>query len=82
MIWSWVRQTSVLRSTLREFYPAMVAFDDLASGDALEVLQVAPTPELGRALSCSKIAASLRRGARVHRKSRRPWARRCPPAWR
>jgi Transposase len=36
MIWSRSRQTNSLRSTLREFYPAaLVAFEDLASGDAL-----------------------------------------------
>ena len=68
MIWSRGRQTNVLRSTLREFYPAaLVAFDDLASADALEVLRVAPTPELGRGLSRSKIAAALRRGGRQRR---------------
>jgi len=68
MIWARVRQTNGLRSTLREFYPAaLVAFDDLASGDALEVLRAAPTPELGRALSRSKIAACLRRGGRSRR---------------
>jgi hypothetical protein len=48
MIWSRGRQTNALRSTLREFYPAaLVAFDDLASGDATEVLKIAPTPSLG-----------------------------------
>lgn len=68
MIWSRGRQTNGLRSTLREFYPAaLIAFDDLASGDALEVLRVAPTPELGRGLSQSKIAAALRRGGRQRR---------------
>ena len=68
MIWSKGRQTNGLRSSLREFYPAaLVAFDDLASGDALEVLRVAPTPELGRTLSRSKIAAALRRGGRQRR---------------
>ncbi len=68
MIWSRQRQTNSLRSTLREFYPAaLVAFDDLTSGDALEVLRVAPTPELGRGLSVSKIAAALRRGGRQRR---------------
>lgn len=68
MIWSRGRQTNALRSTLREFYPAaLVAFDDLTSGDALEVLRVAPTPELGRVLSRSKIAAALRRGGRQRR---------------
>ena len=64
MIWARGRQTNGLRSTLREFYPAaLAAFDDLASTDALEVLRIAPTPELGRTLSRAKIAAALRRGA-------------------
>jgi transposase len=68
MIWSRTRQTNFLRSTLREFYPAaLVAFDDLTSGDALEVLKVAPTPTLGAGLSRSKIAAALRRGGRQRR---------------
>jgi Transposase/Transposase IS116/IS110/IS902 family len=68
MIWSRGRQTNGLRSTLREFYPAaLAAFDDLTSGDALEVLRVAPTPELGRTLSIAKIAAALRRGGRQRR---------------
>jgi hypothetical protein len=68
MIWSRGRQTNGLRSTLREFYPAaLVAFEDLTSTDALEVLRVAPTPELGRTLSVSKIAAALRRGGRQRR---------------
>jgi hypothetical protein len=68
MIWSRGRQTNHLRSALREFYPAaLVAFEDLASGDALEVLRIAPTPELGRGLSRSKIAAALRRGGRQRR---------------
>ena len=68
MIWSRTRQTNVLRSTLREFYPAaLVAFDDLTSGDALEVLKVAPTATLGAGLSRSKIAAALRRGGRQRR---------------
>ena len=45
MIWARGRQTNFLRSTLREFYPAaLVAFDDLASGDALEVLQDSTHP--------------------------------------
>jgi transposase len=68
MIWSRTRQTNFLRSTLREFYPAaLVAFDELASGDALEVLQLAPTPSLGAGLSRSKIASALRRGGRQRR---------------
>jgi Transposase/Transposase IS116/IS110/IS902 family len=72
MIWSRTRQTDFLRSTLREFYPAaLVAFDDLTSGDALEVLKVAPTPTLGAGLSRSKIAAALRRGGRQRRVDQR-----------
>jgi hypothetical protein len=68
MIWSRGRQSNSLRSSLREFYPAaLAAFDDLTSGDALEVLKVAPTPELGKGLSRSKIAAALRRGGRQRR---------------
>jgi hypothetical protein len=68
MIWSRGRQTNALRCTLREFYPAVLsAFDDLTNGDALEVLKTAPTPELGRGLSRSKIAAALRRGGRQRR---------------
>jgi len=65
-IWSRQRQVNSLRSALREFYPgALEAFGtDLASGDALAVLAVAPTPELGRTLSRSKIASALRRGGR------------------
>jgi hypothetical protein len=68
MIWSRGRQTNALRSSLREFYPAaLVAFDDLASKDALEVLRIAPTPALGRALSTAKIVSALRRGGRQRR---------------
>ena len=68
MVWSKGRQSNLLRSTLREFYPAaLVAFDDLAGTDALEVLRIAPTPSLGSTLSRSKIAAALRRGGRQRR---------------
>ena len=68
MVWSRGRQTNLLRSTLREFYPAaLVAFDDLSSPDALEVLRIAPTPTLGANLSLSKIGAALRRGGRQRR---------------
>jgi transposase len=68
MTWSRQRQQNQLRSTLREFFPAaLLAFDDLASGDALAVLAIAPTPTQGRALSRSKIAAALGRGGRQRR---------------
>ena len=68
MIWSRRRQANMLRSQLREFYPAaLAAFDDLTSGDAVEVLRLAPAPGLGAALSRTKIAAALRRGGRQRR---------------
>jgi hypothetical protein len=65
-IWSRQRQVNSLRSALREYYPAaQEAFgNDLDSADALAVLAIAPTPELGRTLSRSKIASALRRGGR------------------
>ena len=65
-IWGRQRQVNALRSALREYYPAALAAfgTDLDDRDALAVLAVAPTPELGRRLSISKIAAALRRGGR------------------
>jgi transposase len=72
-IWSRQRQLNTLRSALREYYPgALAAFGtDLASTDALAVLAIAPTPELGRGLSRSKLAAALRRGGRQRNIDRR-----------
>ena len=68
MIWSRRRQANMLRSALREFYPAaLAAFDDLTSGDAVEVLRAAPAPAPGAALSRPKIAAARRRGGRQRR---------------
>jgi transposase len=65
LIWSRQRQANALRSTLREFYPgALAAFDELAGREALAVLEIAPTPGRGRALSRSKIASALRRAGR------------------
>jgi transposase len=66
LIWSRQRQTNALRSLLREFYPAALAAfgDDLASREALAILTIAPSPDAGRHLSQSKIAATLRRAGR------------------
>ena len=65
LIWSRQRQANMLRSALREFYPAaLVAFEELAGRDALAVLELAPTPARGRALSRAKIASALRRAGR------------------
>ena len=66
MIWSRQRQANALRSMLREFYPAALAAfgEDLAGRDALAILTIAPSPDAGRRLSQSKIAAALRRAGR------------------
>jgi transposase len=66
MIWSRVRQVNTLRSLLREYYPAALAAfgTDLAGRDALAVLTVAPTPDLGRRLTQNRIEALLRRAGR------------------
>jgi transposase len=65
-VWERQRYVNRLRSDLREFYPAALeAFGtDLASSDAVALLSIAPTPELGRRLSRSKIGAALRRAGR------------------
>src|ERR1700694_5171373 len=50
LIWTRTRHTNALRSALREYYPgALVAFEDLAHGDALGVLARTRTdPRAGR----------------------------------
>ncbi|CAN5658382.1 IS110 family transposase [soil metagenome] len=65
-IWDRQRHINRLRNTLREFYPqALHAFGTgLATGDAVAVLRIAPTPELGRRLSRSKLTSALRRAGR------------------
>lgn len=65
-VWQRQRHVNRLRSNLREFYPqALEAFGtDFASSDAVAVLTIAPTPELGRRLSRSKIASALKKGGR------------------
>jgi transposase len=69
LIWTRARQVSMLRSALREYYPAALqAFTNLGDRDrdrdALAVLGRAPTPEQGARLSMSKIAAALKAGGR------------------
>ena len=65
LIWARTRHTNALRSALREYYPAaLVAFEDLAHGDALGVLGRAPTPELGAHLPLTAIQSALKRGGR------------------
>ena len=65
LIWARTRHTNALRSALREYYPAaLVAFEDLAHGDALGVLGRAPSPEQGAHLSLTAIQSALKRGGR------------------
>jgi transposase len=65
LIWTRTRHTNALRSALREYYPAaLVAFEDLAHGDALGVLGRAPSPEQGAHLRPSAIQSALKRGGR------------------
>lgn len=68
-IWDRQRQVNRLRSALREFYPqALEAFGtDLSAIEAIAVLSIAPTPELGRKLTRSKISSALRRAGRSRR---------------
>ena len=65
LIWARTRHTNALRNALREYFPAaLVAFDDLAHGDALGVLGRVPTPEQAARLDRPAIQAALKRGGR------------------
>jgi len=66
LVWQRQRHVNFLRSNLREFYPqALQAFGTaLAAPDAVAVLSIAPTPDLGGRLSRSKISSALRRAGR------------------
>ena len=65
LIWARTRHTNMLRSALREYYPAALnAFDDLHDRDALAVLCRAPTPAEGTRLSLSKIRSALKHAGR------------------
>jgi transposase len=65
LIWERSRHFLRLRYTLREFFPAaLVAFDDLAAVDTLELLETAPDPTSAAALSIGTIEAALKRARR------------------
>jgi transposase len=65
LIWMRTQNTNRLRSALREYYPAALeAFEDLVHGDALGLLDRAPTPEQAAALSLPAIRSALKRGGR------------------
>ncbi len=73
LVWMRQRQVSGLRSALRDYFPgALSAFGtDLASSDALAILQIAPTLAAGRGLSRARIAGALRRAGRERNLERR-----------
>jgi Transposase len=68
LIWERTRHLLRLRDALLEFFPAaLVAFDDLAAPDALELLAAAPDPVSAAALSVDTIEAALKRARRRNR---------------
>ncbi|CAN5295785.1 IS110 family transposase [soil metagenome] len=73
LIWTRQRQANLLRSTLREFYPAALqAFSgDLAGRDALAVLALAPTPDTGTALTVGQVEKTLRAAGRQRNLTRK-----------
>jgi transposase len=65
LIWARTRHANMLRSGLREYYPAALeAFDSLTDGDALAILGRAPTPAQGARLSLAKIGSALKAAGR------------------
>ena len=65
LIWTRTRRTNALRNALREYYPAaLVAFEDLTLGDALGVLDRAPSPQQGAHLPLGAIQSALNRAGR------------------
>jgi len=67
LIWERTRHTQRLRNALREFFPgALDAFEDLTSGDALELLGKAADPAAASRLTRAQIAGALRRAGRRH----------------
>lgn len=67
LIWERTRHTLRLRHALREFFPAaLVAFEELTSADALELLAKAPDPASAARLTITQITAALKRARRHH----------------
>ena len=68
MIWTRQRSVNTVRSMLRDYYPGFLAtFDELATREALLVLQAAPTPEQGARLTLGQIKTLLKRAGRQRR---------------
>ena len=68
-IWNRQQIANQLRSLLREYYPAaLAAFEPWKNGlcrpEAHQVLKLAPTPTLGRALTRPQLQAALKRAGR------------------
>lgn len=66
LIWARRRQANVLRSNLREYYPAALAAfgHDLHGRDAMAVLGAAPGPNAGARLTPARVQALLRHAGR------------------
>ncbi len=73
LIWARQRQVNVLRSNLREFYPAaLAAFGaDLDDRDALAVLAAAPGPQAAAKLTQARVQTLLRKAGRQRYLARR-----------
>jgi hypothetical protein len=68
LIWDRTRTVLRLRSSLREFFPAaLVAYDDLAASDVLELLAKAPDPASAARLTRAQVTAALTRARRHER---------------
>jgi hypothetical protein len=80
LVWARQRQTNMLRSALRAFYPAALAAfgGDPGGRVAVAVLGLAPSPELGRALSHPELVAALRWAGRRRQVEARAAASRPP----
>ena len=75
MIWTRQRSVNTVRSMLRDYYPGFLAtFNELATGEALLVLQAAPTPAQGLKLTLGQIRTLLRRAGRQRRLDERALA--------
>ena len=82
LIWTRQQLGNQPRSALREFYPgALEAFGaDLYEAHSLALLERAPTPAQGRALSLAKITSALRRAGRRNVEQRAVAIRDAPSA--
>lgn len=65
MVWERTRHLLRMRSGLREYFPAaLVAFPDLAAGEALELLGRAARPDLAARLTLGQVGTALKHARR------------------